>query len=104
MNNIIALLAAAGLSLLASGCATPQNYNNPPYSYGGYGSNYPGYNNPNYSGYNNPYSSGYNRQRDQEKKEPTLQEKQVKALKDAAKNGADPASTLYQQMLIQQSH
>jgi hypothetical protein len=34
----------------------------------------------------------------------SLQEKQVKALEDAAKRGADPASTLYQQVLIQQMH
>lgn len=83
MNKLIALCIATGLGLIANGCAS-----------------YPGYDSPYYSGY-----SGYSQPHHHEKeRQSSLQEKQVQSLQDAAKKGADPSSTLYQQMLLQQMH
>jgi hypothetical protein len=115
MNKPITLIAAIGLLITFGGCAQPY----PNYGYGniyrgqssGYGS-YQGYGNgySAYQGYNNGYNNNGRYERHEyrgnssKQEGPTQQQKAVKALRDAAKNGADPASTLYQQMLIQQMH
>ncbi len=110
MNKPIILLAAiALLSVAAGGCASYPSYNSygGGYGYGGYNSGYGGgYGGRGYNdryGYSGragqPYNYNYRKQ-----EAPTKQETSVKALRDAAKRGADPASTLYQQLLIQQQH
>ncbi len=92
MNKPIFLITAIGLlSAVASGCAPYQPYDSySGYSGSGYGSSYSGYHDHGHSEHHH------------HKDGPTKQEASVKALKDAADNGADPASTLYQQLLIRQ--
>jgi hypothetical protein len=84
MNKLTAMLAIASLALTFSGCGGYQNYND-------------GYSGSNYHSHNHRHD-------DDKPKGPTLQEQQVKALENAAKKGADPTSTLYQQILLQQNH
>jgi len=84
MKQSITLLAAFGLLSVFGGCAS--------------------YPSDSYSGYGGPsgYHSHSNHSENHHQDGPSKQETAVKALQGAAKSGADPSSTLYQQMLIQQ--
>jgi hypothetical protein len=110
MNTLAAILATASLCLIASGCASypsayPDTHPDPaPYPYP---IPYPRHPDPNpNSGYYDPGHGSHSHAKhdDDKPRQPTLKEKQVKALEDAAKKGADPASTLYQQILLRQMH
>jgi len=99
MNKLITLFAAFGLLLAFDGCASSPGYYDSYDNHGGY-SGHGGYGG---GGYNNGYGSRSNHSESSHKQDgPSKQETAVKALQDAAKNGADPSTTLYQQMLIQQ--